>query len=381
MIYVSDDTNSLLNELMSSKKVVDTSRGPIWFEFPYADDRLYAAHLYEKSKREYEEQGIPSIEEARAEHLEYGLWTNEQEKLMQEILPKFIEQLQERLEAEKNLARKRRIKEKIAELNHQLVEITTAYNTLMANTSDFMGYRVSIAFMVWRCFRDVSGNRIWERYEDILSEQDIDFVEDLITAYNLNEEVGDMSTLRKIARSPEWRVRWKCSENNVSSLFGRQSKDMTIGQFMLVYWSQMYDSVYDSLERPPQSVIEDDEALDKWLTQRSEEMERDIAQKFEGKSNTVKNSKIDSAPEVFRVVSGYYNDEGQYILYTDEERWEQIEKMRGLNTEHTRAVQRATEEKLKETPGVPQAEQLVKNKHGIEATGGTVTVKQGKGLR
>ena len=52
-------------------------------------------------------------------------------------------------------------------------------------------------------------------------------------------------------------------------LFGKPLMELTNDQDSLVYWSQVYDVAYESMDRPEQSIIDDDEALDKWFEEQA----------------------------------------------------------------------------------------------------------------
>ncbi len=372
-----DRMQCILDQLMASKRVVNTSIGPIWFEFPTADDRIFARHIYDSAKERCEKDGIPSVDEARAEHLELGLWDMTKERSMQQ-LPEFIGQLGDKLKVEKNLVRKRKLKSALLRQIDLLNGLRTAFEQLMGLTSEFIAYNESLAYFVWRCFFDISGNKLWNQFSDILAEGNLKLIQELSFIYGNQLEEKDIGLIRKLARDVQWRIRWKASNGNSLELFGRPSKDLTMSQFMLVYWSQMYDSVYEAHERPPAKIIENDDELDKWLIKRGEEDEREISQRFEGKSSLgIKNSKIDSAPEVFRVVTGYYNDKGEYVLHTDDDRMDLVEDIKNLNSPTTRAFQRKGEEDLRQTPGtfIPE-EKIRKSEQAIKATGGTLEVRR-----
>ena len=90
--YVEDDVLSTLDELMASKRVVNTSRGAIWFQYPLSEDRIYARHLFTEGKKHYEAMGLATMEEARAEHMELELWDDLKELNLTRI-PKFMDEI------------------------------------------------------------------------------------------------------------------------------------------------------------------------------------------------------------------------------------------------------------------------------------------------
>ncbi|MGE4412481.1 MAG: hypothetical protein AB7E45_02130 [Candidatus Caldatribacteriota bacterium] len=78
----------------------------------------------------------------------------------------------------------------------------------------------------------------------------------------------------------------------------------------MVYWSSLYDSVYNSIDRPPQWVIDDDDLLDKWLEEQMKELEDRAEKEYRDKRGMAKSAR--SAWEHEEVVSidrtlGRYN--------------------------------------------------------------------------
>lgn len=88
-----------------------------------------------------------------------------------------------------------------------------------------------------------------------------------------------IGVLREIARGQgevgaEWRARWKASKDTGSPLFGGIVSDWNPSQLALAYWFSFYDSIYEHPERPPMKTINNDDLLDKWVEEKSKEVEK-----------------------------------------------------------------------------------------------------------
>lgn len=84
--------------------------------------------------------------------------------------------------------------------------------------------------------------------------------------------------LREIARGQgevgsEWRARWKASRDTGTSLFTGVVAEWNPSQVALAYWFSFYDSIFEHPERPPMKVINNDDLLDKWVIDKTKEME------------------------------------------------------------------------------------------------------------
>ncbi len=84
----------------------------------------------------------------------------------------------------------------------------------------------------------------------------------------MSEGAVDITDIREMARSTEWRLTWSLSRENLPALFNRTIGDLTINHKMLIYWSRVYDSAFESTETPEDDVINDDTRFDDWLANR-----------------------------------------------------------------------------------------------------------------
>jgi hypothetical protein len=376
-LYKLDEDEALLEELMASKKIISTSRGPLWFEFPRSNDILFSRYVYDSTFKRLSEEGMPTVEETYAEHEEHGLWGKAEEEALERI-PEFIEETAANIAVEINRGRKKKYELWLVRLERKLAELYMNKMHLFSNTAESRASEAAHAYIAYQCFSDPRHQPLWDTYETMLqSTEDAEFINELVGFIVNESQPPDIAVIRKLARGGQWRLRWNCCKSSPEDLFSRKMADMTLTQTLLVYWSQVYDSAFESLDRPPQDVINDDIEFDRWLEEQSKKHDREAGQRYHGKGKVTKNSKIDNSPEVYNIVEGYYNNDGVFVRYTEEERWAQIEKMRNLNTDSARSVQRGVEKRLAETPHLVQPEQHLKDRHGIEATGGTI-IEKGK---
>lgn len=83
-----------------------------------------------------------------------------------------------------------------------------------------------------------------------------------IANYISNDELKSLDTLKIIARDSYWRNYWTANKSNI---FGESAKNWSDEQRALVNLSNMYDSVYESMECPDEDIINDNDALDGWF--------------------------------------------------------------------------------------------------------------------
>jgi len=159
-------------------------------------------------------------------------------------------------------------------------------------------------------------------------------VEDCIIQYNIFHDVED-STLRKLSRSEPWKTMWVVRKNSKKDLFFYPDKELTNNQKALLAWSQTYDNVYESMDCPEESVIDDDVLLDGWFIQQQRKREIEKGQK--DLDSGIKNEKIKNSQEVYAVVSR-----------------DKVDKIESLNNPYTKMIKQQRDALLKQKGTVQQ---------------------------
>jgi hypothetical protein len=117
----------------------------------------------------------------------------------------------------------------------------------------------------------------WETYIDFINDLDLDFKQNV-----LNSFVGFLNGIpteivRYIARSNIWRIRYVTSLKTSEALFGIPTSDYSDDMLNLVFWSNYYQNIYEMMpdDRPSDSIIDDDDALDAYMNSFYEEKEKE----------------------------------------------------------------------------------------------------------
>jgi len=176
---------------------------------------------------------------------------------------------------------------------------------------------------------------LWNNWQAFLDEADDTLVHSVLDGIR-DIHMFSVADIREIARSGTWRFRWNGAKG-IGNLFGKPISEFDAEQQSLLYWSQVYDSVYESMEKPPDSIIEDDEALDKWFEDKYRKDKADEVVKKGGIGKMKLSSKIRSAGEIFVVTNPNINPAAPSRKEIDE-----------LNTEFIRKFKQTETEKIKE---------------------------------
>jgi len=126
-----------------------------------------------------------------------------------------------------------------------------------------------------------------------LSEFDVTHV-----LHSYYQTIMSENIIRDIARNAPWKTLWSIKDSTNIKLFdNKENEELTPNQQALIIWSQTYDNIQESMDCPPQSVIEDDDMLDGWFILQGQKRDKQRSEKdFDEKT---KSNKIKNSSEVF----------------------------------------------------------------------------------
>lgn len=270
-------------EICAGKKIVyiQNKEGvevPILFRHASFKDKQLATFIYRRAMVEAEQQELPTLVQMTSLIKERGLFSvADQDKL---------KKLESKLEGQKAIlakttrvpARRDRIKEVISGIEDEINELKLKKEKLLEFTRERKSNEEMMMYLAWAGSLDPFTERLyWDSYENFKKEKDYLFLRRVFIEYAIYHYGIEQSTIRAIARSTMWKIRFVNAIKTSESLFGRAILDYTTDQLMLCYWSNFYQSISEMMpdERPPDSVVEDDAALDAYMKDWSAERNRD----------------------------------------------------------------------------------------------------------
>lgn len=220
-------------------------------------------HIYERELKDGLDDGIMSDDELTQFYTDNQIWTAGDEAEI-EVCTKSIKLLKAQImDAEYFPVKQKQLKKKLAEYEDRKKRLLRTKQNLFNCSAETRASEISRRFMVMMCTETFEEEPRWESQESFMQETDIDLIFNLAIAY-YRFNIFPEDELRAMARSPQWRFKWNVSKNG-ADLFGRPISEWSEMQSALVYWSQFYDYVFDSPDRPSQLVIDDDDACDAWV--------------------------------------------------------------------------------------------------------------------
>jgi len=269
-----DDIYNLIIEILYAERLVETnltSLPVMKLVYPQQSHKLYADFLEKKNLRNYLSLGTISEEDIPADFID-EFFTTEDAEAVEDIITKiktYRTLLSKRLKgSEQYLSDLSKIKQLEIEKN----SILTKKNTAKQFTAEYRAREDKHLYLLSQCALTLDNLPIWANYEDLLSNNTIYTtveVYDLLN-YFLDFYFGhSVDIIRKIARSPTWRTYYAAAKDGVATIFTRGGADLTLDQLNLIGWSKWYDGIFDMShkDRPSESLMEDDEALDTYISE------------------------------------------------------------------------------------------------------------------
>lgn len=382
------DITEVLDAIAWAHRIVSIKDAQYVFRPLSLQDRNISNHLHTEAMRRGKAEGRKTKDELKIDAIRKGVWRVHYDNDLKILQEELMLSIAERNKLELLAKNKRQtpsalivLRKRMDFLNETVQNIQHIHTTCIEVPSleyyaeqDRAHYAVAQATLNFP-----SMIRKWGSYNDLLNEVDTELVHLLVNAY-YRQEIADEGTIRKAARAPIWRIKWAGSKKNggVKTLFGRDMYDLTLDQFRLVYWSQIYDSAFESMEPPTDDVFQDDKLFDDWLDAQAEKRKQ-------ANNKSVIDKKTKGSPEgqeVGMMVDGYYSEKctcgikekgrearlqkhanscpfGVFLYYKpdNQKKQKEVEAIQSANPEHVRRLL-AREQELIAKKGVVEEQHL-----------------------
>jgi hypothetical protein len=336
-----EDLTSLADQICWGHRFVEYCGRVYVFRPLTLQEKNMARFVKDKAIQDGGKLGFLSKPALKAQAKRDNVWTDEHDKEL-EVLKEELDRLKNDLESAKLKSQKILIQRRIDAISPLLYNIQNTYYLLFEDPSlEYYSTKQELKYLVANTTLSYPLlGQLWNSVNELESDNRVDFVRFLIQNYYSSQKIIEETEIRKVARSNYWRI---CFKHKKDRLFDNVS--LTMDQLRLLYWSEVYDSVYESYERPPNDVIEDDTRLDEWLQEQSVKADKDRKQKFFDKRSP--KSKMHDAQEVGSMVDGFYSNKctckkpkgyheksclyGVFLYYSEQDRQQKIKEVQESN--------------------------------------------------
>jgi len=283
---------------------------------PSIDDEFYINQAYMDSYNKSLEKGLKTEDEMIEWMMERNLWLEEDEERIKG-LNKDLERLKlEIYQAANNDKLKKQIRLYLRAGERQLLEMSEKKSRYFLNTCEGIASTEKVYETLRRCAYNSS---------DLCN---FDIIPIDVIANKYFRLMLTQTQIRELARTDPWRSIWAINDSNAFKLFNNKDRELSIDQKNILVWSRMYDNVQESLDCPPDDVIEDDDMLDGWFIHQKNKREKE---KAESELENTMNEKVSNSDEVY-IVANSQKD---------------IDRINRLNNPHANMIKKQRESVIK----------------------------------
>lgn len=253
---------------------------PLIFKYPTSRDYVIADLVQRTALAAAQAEGLPSIAEMESVVRARGIFTEEDEDK--------IKRLRSRVEGQRAIlakttrvpARRDRLKGVISNLEQEIEAILLRREASFEMTAERKAAEERFLFLTRSgVFDPFTDDLYWPTEKKFAEEIDFGFRKRIFLEYVVFSHGISQRITRSVARSNLWRVRYVTAIKTGEPLFGHPISEYNVDQLTLLYWSHFYQSIYEMLpsDRPPDNIIEDDQALDAYMKDWHADRNRDAA--------------------------------------------------------------------------------------------------------
>jgi len=276
----------LLNRIVAGYIPYRVGDSTLYIRSPKQEILYYASEKFCGVYANAIAEGLMTDEDAYAMLIDLGMWTEEDERRLNIVFPRQLEDFKELLYKSMFNSDKRKkyracidiAKKEIARLYNIRHSFDHATGLGVANYAKFQ-------YIVEKSTYLPNGKRYnWEKSSPYLA-----------MIYYQDKTISE-ETIRELAHTQPWDSMWIAGKY-CGSLFGKPAINLSLEQQRLISWSALYDNIRESPDCPSDEVIDDDDVLDGWLIIQRKERESRQA-KTQGEK-LIGNDKIASAQEIY----------------------------------------------------------------------------------
>lgn len=306
-----EQIQEIILEILSGERLVRQELGNghwklVKFIYPTASQRQHCNLLEEIALEKAEKDGLP-LEKDVDEVMQDAFFSLEDMESLSELRTKaegFEKLLKKRIKGtevyNKDLEKLENLRSHITHLEKkrsQVSEFTAEYQAREDKYFELLSFSASSV---------LENKLLWNSSKELLDSCDVGFAYTLLNKF-LNFYWGyNSKTIRKIARSPQWRTMYLSSEKG-ARLTDKSAKDLPVAYLHLMSWSMYYQSISEMLssDRPSEEVIEDDERLDKYMQEYQARVKKE-AQALKRKTEKTRGAAFDQDQVVVTAESKNY---------------------------------------------------------------------------
>lgn len=262
-----EELELLIQKISVGKTYVYTGTGFVTLIQPDNELKLKSHFIYEESYKQAIKDGLLAKKDLEVLIKERGLFSQEDEN---QVL-KYNSQIEaQKIVLAKTLkvkANQDRINKTIQDLEDKRSLLLYKKYSKLYMSAETKAEEDMNSYLCSMCTYIEDTNKFWASHIDFINYENTELKNKILQAFLELIRGIEIKTIRYLARSSIWRIRFNTSAKISDTLFNKPTVDYTIDQLNLVYWSNYYDNIYNMLstDRPSDDIIDDDAALDEFM--------------------------------------------------------------------------------------------------------------------
>jgi hypothetical protein len=278
-----EELQQAIDEIVSGERLVEvTSKNgeSIYIVFRYpsrADTRMSNIKMKQKTQEAIKDKHMTEEQMLQIIH-ERKIWTEADDEVVQDLKDK-ITKWRDKLK-NPDLTEKMRstVHEAINGFEEKIFEAEYKKEFMLSKSADRIGRQEKFEYLAWSSSYDPeTGERVWNNYLTYCRLMDAKLKNNLLNEFI--KYLGGRKTeeIRYIARSNLWRISYVIAQKTNTPLFPRAVIDLTPDQTNLAWWAGYYESIWQMMPEdvPDDAVIQNDEALDKYMEELHKERSKE----------------------------------------------------------------------------------------------------------
>jgi len=275
-----EEVERYIEEIATRQRLVEIDGHILIFKQPSIKLLQYAKFLHDKEYKEALNEGFLSKEDIKKILEERNIISDEDKVRLAKLYNQLEAQRVLLSKTTKVKANQDRIKKVIRRLEQDIAEIENKEKIKLSMSADIKAEEFKLLYLCWvSTYVYESGELYWPTFEDFLEERDLVFRQNVLNEFVSFQNGLPTDVIRALARSNLWRIRYMTSIKTSEPVFGIPTSEYTPDMLNLMYWSHYYQNIYEMLpeDRPPDFIIDDDEALDAYMEDYYKEHEKEVA--------------------------------------------------------------------------------------------------------
>jgi hypothetical protein len=290
-----------IEEITSGQKIivleVSNQDLPRFVLLRYPDKRttLLANLEEERTLRRAKKDKILTEVEMETFMREKKIWTEKDDERVEELQEKITKWKLKVIDPDIGEQSKQYAKELVEKLDIDLFETEKKRERMLSQTAERLARQAKYDYLCWACsFNPDTDERWWKNYLTYCERVETEFKSHLLSEF-LHYLIGHTTEeIRYIARNNLWRLDYIIAQKAGLQLFPKAAIDLTPDQKNLLWWTGYYQSLNEMLpeDQPDDWVVQDDEALDKYMESLHQERSKEISNRRAERSTGISAEKM-----------------------------------------------------------------------------------------